>query len=206
MGGLAAATLSGAAGAAATGSEKAHAREALVALSDLPPGWTATPMPSTSAASFGGGSQLARCLGVPAKVIADTPPKVQSPLFRDREGQVLVQDSVSIYPSADFARKVLAALSNRKAARCIGAALNAASPGSASSGRIAVTRLAAPRGTVALALDQSVTTGRVTTPTSTEAVYFFKGRYGNGLDVETTGTRPPVSLADRLLRAARARL
>jgi hypothetical protein len=137
---------------------------------------------------------------------AGAPAKVGSPLIRDWAGSVLVQDSVSIYPSGGSARNVFAALSSRKAAGCVGAALNAGSPASGSSGRVAVVRLASPKGTVALALDQTVTAGSVSTPTSTEVVYFFKGQYGNGLDVETTGSRPPTALTDRLLATARARL
>src|SRR5579863_9472177 len=97
VGGLAAGALSGSAGAAATASEKTHAQKALVSLSDLPSGWTSTQVPSTSAGStLGGGSQLARCLGAPARVIDYSPPKIASALFRDQRDSVLVQNTVSI--------------------------------------------------------------------------------------------------------------
>jgi hypothetical protein len=207
VGGLAAAALSGTAGAAATASEKAHAQKALVTLSDLPQGWTSTQLPSTAAGgTVSGGSPLARCLGVSSKVIGYNPPKVGSPLFRDQAHSVVVEDTVSVYPSAALARQELAALSSRKAAGCIGAALNAATQGAGSSDRVTVARTAAPKGMVAFTLDQTVTTGSGPAPTSTEVVYFFKGQYGDGLDVETSGAQPPVSLTNHLLAVAKARL
>lgn len=206
VGGLAAGALSGSAGAAATASEKAHAQKALLALSDLPQGWTSTQVPSTSAGTFGGGSSLARCMGVPAQVISVNPPKQASPLFEDNGRSELVQDTVSIYPSAAFARKVLSAISGPKTAGCLGAALNAAGGGS-SPDRVTVARVASPKGTVAFTLDQTVTSGTVSTPTSTEVIYLFKGPYGDGLDVETSGSQPPsASLTDHLVAVAKARL
>lgn len=206
IGGLAAGALSGSAGAAATASEKAHAQKALVSLTDLPQGWTSTPVPTTSAGTLGGSSSLARCLGVPARVISDNPPREGSPLFEDRHAGELVQDTVSIYPSAAFARQVYTAISSHKTAGCIGAALNAAGSGGGSSGHVTVARVASPKGTVAFSLDQTVTSGSVTTPTSTEVIYFFKGQYGDGLDVETSGSHPATSLTDHLVALARARL
>lgn len=205
IGGLAAGALSGTAGAAATAAEKAHAQKALVTLSDLPQGWGSTQVPSTSAGStFGGGSSLAQCLGAPAKVINVNPPKIASSLFHDHGNSVLVQDTVSIYPSTAFAKVTYAAISSRKAAGCIAAALNASS--ASSSGRVSVTRVASPKGTVAFSLAQTVTSGIVSTPTVTEVLYYFKGRYGDGLDVETTGTVPATSLTNRLADLAKARL
>ena len=206
IGGLAAGALSGSAGAAATASEKAHAQQALVALKDLPQGWTSTPVPSTSAGTLGGSTSLARCLGVPATVITSNPPRVGSPLFQDRGGGELVQDTVSIYPSAAFARRVFAAVSSGKTAGCIGAALNAGGAANASSGRVSVARVASPKGTVAFTLDQTLTSAGHSTPTSTEVIYLFKGQYGDGLDVETSGSQPPTSLTDHLVALAKARL
>ena len=206
IGGLAAGALSGSAGAAATASEKAQAQKALVSLADLPHGWTSTQVPATSAGTLGGGSSLARCLGVPASLISDNPPREASPLFQAQGGSELVQDTVSIYRSAAFARQVYAAISSRKTAGCLGAALNAAGSTSGSSGRVAVARVASPKGTVAFTLNQTVTSGTASTPTSTEVIYFFKGQYGDGLDVETAGSQPATSLTDHLVAVAKARL
>src|ERR1700728_3650059 len=111
IGGLLAGGASGLAGAAATAGQKAQAKKALVALSDLPKGWTSSPVPSTSASSTGA-SHLAKCMGVPTKLIANNPPRVLSPLFQDQGGSELVQDTISIYPSAAYARAVFAAISS----------------------------------------------------------------------------------------------
>jgi hypothetical protein len=206
VGGLAAGAVSGAAGAAATTKEKAQAKSALVALSDLPQGWTSSAVPSTSASGTGftGGPQLARCLGVPTKLVTSNPPKELSPLFSNPGGSELVQDTISIYPSAAYANAVFDAVSSRKSAGCIAAELNSA--GGSSSDRASVTRLTSPKGTAEFTLDATVSGGSgKPTPTSTEIVYFVHGQYGTGLDVETSGTQPPTALTAQLLAVARAR-
>lgn len=207
VGGLAAAAVSGVAGAAATAQEKAQAKNALVPLSDLPQGWTSSKVPSTSASgtSLAGGSQLAKCLGVPTKLVTSNPPKELSPLYSNPNGSELVQDTISIYPSASYANSVFRAVSSRKAAGCIGAELNSAG-GTSGSDRATVTRITSPKGTAAFTLDANVSgTGGKPTPTSTEIVYFVHGQYGTGLDVETSGTAPPTALTAQLLSAAKAR-
>jgi hypothetical protein len=207
VGGLLAAAGSVPAGAAATAGQKAQAKKALVALSDLPKGWTSSPVPSTSASSFTGATQLAKCIGVPTKLIANNPPRVLSPLFSDQGGSELVQDTISIYPSAAYARAVFAAISSDKAAGCIASELNEASQGGSASDKATVTRVASPKGTAAFTLGANVSgTGTSPTPTSTEVVYFFNGKYGNGLDVETSGSQPPAALTQHLLAVDRGRL
>jgi hypothetical protein len=191
VGGLTAGAVSASAGAAPTAKEKAQAKSALVSLSDLPHGWTSSAVPSTSASGTGftGGPQLARCLGVPTKLVTANPPKELSPLFSNPGGSELVQDTISIYPSAAY----------------IAAELNGAGGGSASE-RATVTRLTSPKGTAEFALDDTVSNGSgKPTPTSTEIVYFVHGQYGTGLDVETSGTQPPAALTAQLLTVARAR-
>jgi len=207
VGGLAAGAVSGSAGAAATAKEKAQAKGALVVLSDLPHGWTASPVPSTSASGTGftGGPELARCLGVSTKLVTSNPPKQLSPLYSNPGGSELVQDTISIYPSAAYAHSVFDAVSSRKSAGCIAAELNSAG-GSSASDRASVTRLTSPKGTAEFALDATVTGGSgKPTPTSTEIVYFVHGQYGTGLDVETSGTQPPTALTAQLLSVAQAR-
>ncbi len=207
IGGLTAGALSGSAGAAATAAEKSHAKQALVTLSDLPAGWTSSSQPSTSAGTFSGAPQLARCIGVPTKLIANNPPRQVSPLFTAHGGNEVVQDTVSIYPSAAYAKQVYTAISSPKAAGCIGAELNGAHGAAGSSGHVTVRRVASPKGSAAYTLGTTVTgTGGTTTATSTEVVYFFKGRFGNGLNVETSGSAPPVALSRQLLAVARGRL
>jgi hypothetical protein len=203
VGGLLSVVGSGLAGAAATAAQKAQAKKALVALSDLPKGWTSSPVPSTSASSTGA-TQLATCMGVPTKLIANNPPRVLSPLFSDQGGSELVQDTISIYPSAAYARAVFAAISSNKAAGCIGSELN---QGASASDKASVTRIASPKGTAAFTLEAAVSgSGTTPTPTSTEVVYFFNGKYGNGLDVETSGSQPPAALTQHLLAVDRGRL
>ncbi len=207
VGGLAAGAVSGSAGAAATAKEKAQAKSALVSLSDLPHGWTSSTVPSTSASGtgFSGGPELARCLGVPTKLVTSNPPKELSPLYSNPGGSELVQDTISIYPSAAYAHSVFDAVSSRKSAGCIAAELNSAG-GSSASDRASVTRLTSPKGTAEFTLDATVSGGSgKPTPTSTEIVYFVHGQYGTGLDVETSGTQPPTALTAQLLSVAQAR-
>jgi hypothetical protein len=206
-GGMLAAAGPGLAGAAATAGQKAQAKKALVSIHDLPGGWTSTQVPSTSASSFSGAPQLAKCMGVPTKLIANNPPRVVSPLFRDQGGSELVQDTISIYPSATYARAVFAAISSHKAAGCISSLMNGASPADGSAGHVTVARVASAKGSAAFTLEATVSgTGTTPTPTSTEVVYFFNGPFGNGLDVETSGTQPPTALTQQLLAVARGRL
>jgi hypothetical protein len=207
VGGLAAGAVSASAGAAATAKEKAQAKSALVALPDLPHGWTSSAVPSTSASGTGftGGPQLARCLGVPTKLVTSNPPKELSPLFSNPGGSELVQDTISIYPSASYANAVFDAVSSRKSAGCIAAELNSGG-GSSASDRASVTRLSSPKGTAEFTLDATISGGSgKPTPTSTEIVYFVHGQYGTGLDVETSGSQPPTALTTQLLAVARAR-
>jgi hypothetical protein len=209
VGGLAAGAVSGSAGAAATQKEKAQAKHALVGLPDLPQGWTSKAVPSTSASgsSFTGSSKLARCLGVPTKLVANNPPKQVSPVFENPGGSELVQETVSIYPSPAYAKAVFDAISSHKAAGCIGSLLNSAEAGAGASGRVTVARVNSPKGTAAFTLGADVSgTGSAPTSTTTEVVYFVHGQYGSGLDVETSGAQAPAAFTTQLLSAARARL
>jgi hypothetical protein len=195
----------GAAGAATSTADKTHAQHALVALTDLPGKWTSNQVPTTSSSTFTGSPQLAQCLGVPTGLIANNPPHIVSPVFQNQGGSELVQDTVSIYPTTSRAKAVYTALSSRKAVGCFNSLLNSASSGSA--GRVTVTRVTSPKDTVAFVLDATVSgTGTTATPTSTEFVYFFHGTYGNGLDVETSGSSPPTALTQHLLALTRSRL
>ena len=100
-----------------------QAKSALLVLSDLPGGWTSTKSPGNSS-SFPGTAQLARCLGVPTSVVADSPPTVNSPQFDSRSQLQTVDDSVSIYPSAKAARADFASLADPKTPSCLTQVLN----------------------------------------------------------------------------------
>jgi hypothetical protein len=207
IGGLLAGTGPGLAGAAVTAGQESQAKKALVSISDLPEGWTASAVPSTSAGTFTGAPQLAKCMGVPTKLIANNPPRVVSPLFRGQGGSELVQDTISIYPSTAYAKAVFAAISSRKAAGCISSLMNGATAGAGAAGHVTVTRVASAKGSTAFTLEATVSgTGSTPTPTSTEVVYFFNGPFGNGLDVETSGSQPPAALTQHLLAVVRGRL
>ena len=47
-----------------------------------------------------GDVQLARCMGVATSLIAENPPSVNSPQFQDKQSTLIVNDNVTVFPSA----------------------------------------------------------------------------------------------------------
>lgn len=89
--------------AASTASNKAQAKKFLLTLSDMPKGWkTEKGSGDNGSGSFPGAAQLASCIGVPSKLINANPPEVDSPYFENKSGSLEVQDSVSIFGSAEI--------------------------------------------------------------------------------------------------------
>ena len=182
-------------------------------LSDLPAGWTSSPSssPSSGAGSFTGAPQLASCIGVPTQLIVTTPPEVNSPQFQNRGGSQTVQNSISIYPSAKYARQEFAAVSSRKTPGCISALLNDVSGsglGGGSAGSASVKRLPSANGTAAYSVDTTVTSQGTGAGTHThlELVYLVRGQRGDALTVVSLGSSPSPALVARLVSVARSRL
>ena len=203
----------GPAAAAATSAQTAQAKKALLVLSDLPAGWTSSPSssPSSGAGSFTGAPQLASCIGVPTQLIVTTLPEVNSPQFQNRGGSQIVQNSISIYPSAKYARQEFAAVSSRKTPGCISALLNDVSGsglGGGSAGSASVKRLPSANGTAAYSVDTTVTSQGAGAGTHThhELVYLVRGQRGDALTVISLGSSPSPALVARLVSVAQSRL
>jgi hypothetical protein len=194
--------------AGASGSQTAQARKALVVLSDLPAGWTSSPSTSSGGGNFTGAPQLARCIGVPTQLIVSAPPKVDSPQFQDKSGTQVVQDAISIYPSAKYAQQEFAAVSSRKTPACIGELFNGASvTGGASTTSTSVKRIASPKGTAAFRIDTTVKSqGAGSMPAHLELLFLVHGQLGDALALVGAGTAPSAALAQHLLAVARSRL
>jgi hypothetical protein len=212
---LSAAAVAGPAGAAATSAQTAQAKKALLVLSDLPAGWTSSPSPSTGAGSFTGAPQLARCLGVPRQIVALLPPEINNAQMSNHGGTVLVQDSISIYPSTKFAEEEYDAVSSRAAPGCLHALLNSTvssglaggSGNGAAATSMSVTKTASPKGTTAFDLDTTLTVQGTSEPIRFELVFFIRGELGDALEFTSYGSsKPPPSLVQHLTALAQSRL
>jgi hypothetical protein len=222
MGGLATASvlclLGVAGGTAGAGNPvtKTQAKKDLLTVHDLPKGWTASKS-SNSNSSFPGAAQLATCLGVPTSLIASNEPSVSSPQFSSPTGVITVDDSLSLDPSATYARKDFASLANPKTPSCLTTVLNgAAKPALTASlgtaftvGTIAVSRLpASDFGPHAadFALFFPVTKGGTTLNVETIVVDFAKGSEEQNLVFTGLATSIPVSLTRKVSTVADSRL
>jgi hypothetical protein len=212
---LSAAAVAGPAGAAATSAQTAQAKKALLVLSDLPAGWTSSPSSGTGAGSFTGAPQLARCLGVPRQIIALVPPEINSALMSNQGGTVMLQDNISIYPSAKFAEEEYDAISSRAAPGCLHTLLNStlssgltAGSGSGAAARsMSVTKTASPKGTTAFDLDTTLTGQGTSVPVRLELVFFVRRGLGDALGFTSYGSsKPSPSLVQHLTALAQSRL
>ena len=97
-----------------SGRVAAQGERALLTLSDLPPGWASGVVPALPARVSPWSSGLAGCVGVPARLAALTPTKVDSPDFTSSDKVLAVEDGVSIYPSAAAAQAEYAAMASTK--------------------------------------------------------------------------------------------
>ena len=115
----ASATPTTARGAAVAAKTVAKGSAALLTLPDLPSGWTAGGTPAAPTRVTPWSTALARCAGVPARVAALAPTKVNSPDFTSADQVDAVEDSVSVYASAAQARAEYAALASSKTTGCM---------------------------------------------------------------------------------------
>jgi hypothetical protein len=97
----------------------AQGTAALLQLSDLPSGWTSGGTPAAPTRVTPWSSKLASCVGVPAKVAAVAPTKVNSPDYTSADQADAVEDSVSVYPSASKAQAEYTALASSKTTACM---------------------------------------------------------------------------------------
>jgi len=207
----AAAGVAGASGTA-TAAQTAQAEKALLVLSDLPAGWTSTQDTTTSGGGFTGAPQLARCIGVPAKLIQSVPPQVNSAQFSSKTGADTVQDSISIYPTSAYAGEEYTAVASSKTPHCLASLFNT---GAGSGAKASVTRLSSPKGTTAFAIDIGGSSGSgaggssqaTSEATRTETVFFVHGQYADSISIATPGSQAaPASLVDHLVSVAKGRL
>jgi hypothetical protein len=200
--------------AGATGPAPTGART-LLTLSDLPSGWVAGAAAAPTKRSPWS-TQLASCVGVPARLAALAPTKITSPDFSSTDKTLVVQDSASVYPTMAQARANYAALANAKTPACMNAIGSAALQASIQqrAGRGAtvgtVTIAALPslwRGehvtgfTVTIPL---VSGGRQLNITSTE-VAFVRGAEVHQLTFNGNGTPFPGLLQAQLVALAQQR-
>jgi hypothetical protein len=212
--------VAGAAGSGATPAQTAQAKKALLVPSDLPAGWTSSASTTVSGAGFTGAPQLAHCIGVPANRIKVQPPQVNSLQFSDKGGAEQVQNTISVFPSASYAREEYAAVASHKTPHCLSALFNSDSPtgsgsGSSAGGGATVTRVSSPKGTSAYAVviagssgSSAGGTSQASSPvTRTETVFFVHGQYGDAISIVTLGSEAvSASLVDHLTSEAQGRL
>jgi hypothetical protein len=97
----------------------ARGSAALLVVSDLPSGWTAGGAGAAPTRETPWSPKLARCVGVPARVAAVAPTKVNSPNFTSADQVDAVEDSVSVYSSGAQARAEYAALASTRTTGCM---------------------------------------------------------------------------------------
>jgi hypothetical protein len=105
-----------------TPADQAKAQAALLSLSDLPAGWTASPASPSDNSGIGGSgttAQLASCLGVSPATLDSNPPVADSPTFSDPNGANTVDDQVSVYPTAAAAAADFSLFSSPKTPACM---------------------------------------------------------------------------------------
>jgi len=106
----------------------AKANAALLIQSDVPAGWTATPVDNSSNNSGLGGqdgtAQLASCLGVAASSLDSNPPTADSPTFTSPNGALTVDDEVQVFSTVAAAVNDFSLFSSPKTPSCITSVFN----------------------------------------------------------------------------------
>jgi hypothetical protein len=206
----------GTAGAAgATASQKAQARKALLLLSDMPSGWTKSKSPNNN--TVVGAAQLARCIGVATSLITENPPSVNSPQFQNRQSTLLVNDNVSVFPTAKNAAEELATIGNAKTPACMttlaSGPLKAQMLGGLPKGVSAGTPLVSATdpatygtGTAGYSMSVPLTSRGVTLNVTVTQIFAVKGRLGQQVTFTSIGSPFSVALEQRLSTIAVDRL
>jgi hypothetical protein len=208
-------TWSGGARAGAAPNETAQARKALLVFSDMPSGWIKTKAPNNN--STVGASQLAHCIGVAKSLITENPPSVHSPQFQNRQGTLMVNDNVTVFPSAKNATAEFGTVANAKTAGCLTAVasgpLKSKFLGTFPKGFSAGTPLVSPTdsatfgaGTAGYSLSVPVTARGVTLNLTVTSVFAVKGRLGHQITFTSVGLPFSIGLERHLSSVAVGRL
>ena len=193
----------------------AQARKALLVLSDLPAGWTTGK--NTNNNTNVGDTQLAHCIGVATSLIAENPPSVNSPQFQDKQGTLIVNDNVTVFPSAKNAAAELAIGSNPKTPGCmtslatgpLKAKLFGKTPRGVSIGTPLVSAIdptAFGHGVVGYSLSVPVVTHGVTVNLTITELDAVKGRLGQQVTFTAIGVPFSIGLEQHLMSVADGRL
>jgi hypothetical protein len=193
----------------------AQGTAALLPLSALPSGWTSGGTPAAPTRVTPWSSKLASCVGIPAKVAAVAPTKVNSPNYTSANQVDAVEDSVSVYPSAAKAQAEYTALASSKTTTCMNRVASTAlqqnmqrEAGTTTTVGV-VSFSALPAGAAALHLTGFTVTipiargGRVLTVTSTQ-VDFVSGALLHQVTFNGNGSAFPAPLEEQLLSTMQA--
>jgi hypothetical protein len=216
-GGLGAvATPAGAGSGTGSGSASlAQARKALLVLSDMPSGWVTAKYSNTD--NNVGDTQLAHCLGVATSLITENPPSVNSPQFEDRQDTLIVNDNVTVFPSAKNAAAEYAIGANPKMPGCETALasgpLKAKLFGKAPAGVSYGTPLVSPTdpsafgsGVAGYSLSVPVVTHGVTVNLTVTQFVAVKGRLGQQVTFTAIGVPFTIAEEQHLVATAVGRL
>ncbi len=191
----------------------ARGATALLQVTDLPAGWTSGQTPSAPTKATPWSSKMAACIGIPPKVAAVAPTKVDSPDFTSADKVYAVEDSVSVFPSTSMAEAEYAAMADARTVGCMnsvaGQTLQATMQKDAGSGTTvgSVSFRALPVGaaaehfagfTVSIPIARG---GRLLMVTSTQ-VDFVDGALVHQVTFNGNGTAFPAQLEEEVLTAA----
>jgi len=194
----------------------ARGATALLQLTDLPAEWTSGQTPSAPTRVTPWSSKMADCIGIPSKVAAVAPTKVDSPDFTSTDKVYAVEDSVSVFPSTSTAEAEYAAMADARTVGCMnsvaGQTLQATMQKDAGSGTTvgSVNFSALPVGaaaehfagfTVSIPIARG---GRLLMVTSTQ-VDFVDGALVHQVTFNGNDTAFPAQLEEEVLTAAAAR-
>jgi hypothetical protein len=201
--------------AGASQSQLAQARKALLVLSDMPAGWVKTK--SDNSSNNVGNAELARCLGVSLALVNESPPSVNSPQFQNRQGTLMVNDTVTVFPSKKNAEAELAIASNPKMPHCMTQV--ASGPlkdklfGKIPKGTSIGTPLVSPTAASAFgatvpgySLSVPVTSGGQTVNVTVTQLYAIKGVLGQQVTFNSAGSPFSVAAEQRVMSEAVGRL
>jgi hypothetical protein len=194
----------------------AQAKKDLLVLKDMPKGWTSSKSGNNNN-STPGAAQLARCLGVPTRVIEESPPTAYSRQFSSKDQQLTVSDNVSIYPSAKAAQADFDIFTNPKSSACLtrnyngpGRALLAKETGAGKGlGTVEVSREPASDFAVHTAnyvVFFPITTSETTINVQTTLVDFIKGNEEQTVGLTSLDSTFPAPLSRHLTAVAAGRL
>ena len=193
----------------------AQARKALLVLSDLPAGWTTGK--NTNNNTNVGDTQLAHCIGVATSLIAENPPSVNSPQFQDKQGTLIVNDNVTVFPSTKNAAAELAIGGNPKLPGCmttlasgpLKAKLFGKTPKGVSIGTPLVSAIdpsAFGPGVTGYSLSVPVVTNGVTVNLTVTQLDAVKGRLGQQLTFTAVGVPFSIAQEQHLMAVAAGKL